>query len=159
MSSESVKLRQLNPQVRDLDVGIRELRTVKVYPLGVSYQLEMTDLLSEAIAGYISARANEDIDMASFISFAIGLVRNNIDKFMGALTDDGPDLLSDMTNMQLSELLEIVIKENYEDPAKNFQSLLKNLFPAEILKEAEKKEEGSGSPRPRRQLHKPMDTK
>jgi hypothetical protein len=43
--------KNLNPQIHETDIGIVNLRKIKIYPLAVGHQLEMSDLISEAV-GY-----------------------------------------------------------------------------------------------------------
>ena len=44
---------RLNPQVADVEVGVRNLRKIQIYPLSVADQLATTDLITEAIAGFM----------------------------------------------------------------------------------------------------------
>lgn len=48
--------RKINPQIASLEIGTRNLRTIKIYPLSFGDQLEMTDLITETIQKFLEAR-------------------------------------------------------------------------------------------------------
>ena len=122
---------RLNPQVADVEVGVRNLRKIQIYPLSVADQLATTDLITEAIAGFM--RKDEMTDF-SFVSFIVELIRQNIAKILTMATSEkGEELLQELSNMQAAEITEIVYDTNYGDVVKNFESLIekvKQLFPS-----------------------------
>ena len=46
----SDELKDLNPQIVDVEIGIRSLRKITLYPLSVTDQLKMSDLITKASA-------------------------------------------------------------------------------------------------------------
>ena len=46
---EPVYTDRLNPQVAEVEIGVRNLRKITIYPLSIADQLSTTDLVSEAI--------------------------------------------------------------------------------------------------------------
>jgi uncharacterized glyoxalase superfamily protein PhnB len=123
---------RLNPQVADVDVGIRSLRTITVYPLSMAGQLKMMDIVTKAIAEQIPVLQENDIAMVTFIT---NMIKDNLGRIISMVTDeDGDKLLEEMTNMQTARIVEMVYETNYGDVAKNFKSLFGKmwmLFPLE----------------------------
>jgi hypothetical protein len=126
------EMQRLNPQVADVDIGIRTLRTIQVYPLSMADQLKMMDIVTKAIADQIPRLQENDIEMVTFIT---NLIKDNLGRIIGMVTDeDGDKLLEEMTNMQTASIVEIIYETNYGDVAKNFKSLFGKigiLFPME----------------------------
>ena len=49
--------------------------------------------------------------------------KKNIGKIADAVTGEGEEILEEVTNLQLSRIIEIVYLENYDTPVKNVMSL------------------------------------
>ena len=141
LKEETKDLQQLNPQVMDVQIGIHDLRTIKLYPLSVGDQMKMTSLLGETIASFVASK--EAKDEVRMIGFFIKIVNSNLARFLGLATCEEPEgdkypkaevLLCDITNLQASNIAEAIYVMNYETSIKNFQSLfekVKKLFPSE----------------------------
>ena len=123
---------KLNPQVMDVEIGIRELRSIKIYPLSMKDQLDLTDLISTALsARFASDEGWQDLEIVAFI---VSLLKENLNKILTMVSDeDGDKLLSDISNLQAAAIAEAVYETNYGIVAKNFKSLfgkLSTLFPS-----------------------------
>ena len=116
--------KKLNPQIRTVDVGKKGLREISIYPLSMKDQTELTDIISEGLSAFFEMNGDkkDQIDPA-FIAFAIGLIKKNIGKVVDAITGEGEEILEEITNLQLSEIIEIVYLGNYDTPVKNVMSL------------------------------------
>jgi hypothetical protein len=117
--------KNLNPQIHETDIGIVNLRKIKIYPLAVGHQLEMSDLISEAVGAFVNMTSGDDEkeEIISFISFVIGLIRKNIGRIIKYLTKEDESILKEITNVQLSKIVGIVYRENFEIPSKNVMNL------------------------------------
>jgi hypothetical protein len=129
--TKSVRVEDVNPQVKEVKIGVRILRKIKVYPISVADQLELTDMITEAVGVFFSIEAEkkeEGLPM-EFIIFVTGLIKENIGEVITKVTgkEDSDALLADMTNDQLSEIVGIIYKENFEGP---FEKLV-DLFQGE----------------------------
>ena len=103
---------KINPQVADLEIGIRNLRTIKIYPLSLGDQLEMTDLITETIQEFFASREKmEDKEDAEFVQFFVKILRENLDKILSLITDE--DILKELTNLQAVELADLIYEKNY----------------------------------------------
>ena len=124
---------RINPQVGELEVGIRHLRTIKIYPLSVGDQLELSEVIAEALGQFFDKEATE-IDLVMFI---VDLIKQNLKKILKFVVDEDekPDsLLKDMTNAQAINAINMIYEMNYGENLKNAKSLfgkVKNLFVTE----------------------------
>jgi len=118
---KSVKVQDVNPQVKSIKLGVRTLRKITIYPLSVADQLELTDMITEAVGVFFSLDAEGKMEGGppmEFVVFVFELIKSNIGDIVTKVTgeEDSDAILSDMTNDQLTSLIEIVYKENFEGP-------------------------------------------
>jgi hypothetical protein len=122
--------RKLNPQIASLEIGIRNLRTIKIYPLSFGDQLEMTDLITETIQKFIEARGDKlREDNVEFVQFIIDLLRKNLSKIIKLISDEENTLLKEITNVQVVDMVNKIYEMNYEESIKNAQSLFEKIKP------------------------------
>jgi len=123
--------RKINPQITEVEIGIRDLRNIKIYPLSMADQLSLTNLISEAIGVFVAKEDGEDI---AVVAFLLELVRENIGRILTMITDEDDKLLKDISNLQAAAIAELVYETNFGVVLKNFKSLFekaKTLFPSE----------------------------
>lgn len=131
---DSTDNQNINPQVRSVSVGKRTLRNISIYPLSLADQLDLTDLVTQGINAFLKTSPDEsDESMMQFIALVIGLIKENIDKVLEMITDEGKDILKEITNEQLSVIVEYVYGDNFEGPIKKAVSLFGERGP--ILKQ------------------------
>ena len=130
---------KLNPMVREFEVGSRELRTIKIYPLSIGDQNKMGSVLVEAIKMFAD-KANiygtvdsvqAGLDNVGIIAEVIDLITVNLSKIL-TLASDVPqeemdEVVDSMTNMQLTEIVEGIWDMNYEGSVKNVQNLIQRI--------------------------------
>ena len=133
--SESIdEQKRINPQVTEVEIGIRDLRKVTVYPLSMADQLTLTDIVSKAIAEHVASmqQGGSDIEVVALI---VKILRDNLPKILSMVTDEnGDEMLGQMSNLQFAAIVETIYETNYGIVAKNFESLfgkLKALFLSE----------------------------
>ena len=116
--------RKLNPQIRIVEVGKKDLREVSIYPLSMKDQTDLSDIISEGLSAFFEMHGDKRDEISPvFVSFALGLIKKNIGKVVDAITGEGEEILEEITNLQLSRIIEIVYLENYDTPVKNVTSL------------------------------------
>jgi hypothetical protein len=117
---------KLNPEVVDIEVGVRYLRKVTFYPLSVAHQLKMTDILEmvfQELVG-VSQGADKDESVALFFGKVLEIVKENINIIVTLITEEEPEtFLADLTNSQLAKIVEYIYTTNFEGPLKNLLSL------------------------------------
>lgn len=117
--------KKLNPRSVDVTIGIRAPRKIKIYPLSVADELELTDIIKVAVTTFYEGQNKEN---AVFIGELVDLVKPNIKKILGMLVEEPvEDILADMTLDQLVNILEIVYKNNFEELIKKGRNLFKML--------------------------------
>ena len=127
---------KLNPQITDVDVGVRDLRTVKIYPLSLKDEKLFADVFQQTLKKYFEQTIDEGDEeaIASFVGYILKLIEENFIKILGLVTDDDEDgqvLFDSMTSMQASKIVMAIYRTNFEEPLKNAESLLnkvKTLF-------------------------------
>lgn len=124
--------KKLNPQIKTIEIGVRETREIKIYPLSVKDQFELTKELADSInellrVDFKNIREEEAID-----AFAELLSNRLTDVLRYVCDQDQVPKMEELTNIQLSEIANIVFEVNYEGLIKNFKDLFKrgkDLFP------------------------------
>jgi len=114
---------KLNPQIVDVEIGIRSLRKIKIYPLSMADQLKLTKLVSDAVAGQMSTAGDIEI-----VPFVLQMIKDNIGQVLTMTTDEDAELLSEISNMQMIEIADVLFDVNYGAVSKNFKSLSEKLM-------------------------------
>jgi hypothetical protein len=120
----------MNPRIRSVEVGIRDLRKISIYPLSVRDQLKTKALIKDSLETLLKADT-ESLTELSFVSHFVNTITEHIDTIFTFITDkvvdkDGNsiDLLQDMDNTQFAEIAQIVYEVNYSFLAKTVMSFL-----------------------------------
>ena len=122
---------KINPQIMEIEIGIREMRNITIYPLSMADQLSLTNLISTSIAAHVAKEEGGDMAVVAFI---LELVKENIGRILTMVTDEDDKLLENISNLQAAGIAEAVYEVNYGIVAKNFKSLfgkVMTLFPSE----------------------------
>ena len=120
---------KLNPPIMEVQIGIRELRTVKIYPLSIYDQLQMTDLLVLAFQEIVASLDGKDLDKDSasniqFVEKILEVLKTNIDKFLELSTDIKENVTTkEITNDQFLDIANIIYEVNYSNFSKNLKDL------------------------------------
>ena len=117
----------LNPDIKEVLVGVRKLRKLQLYPLSVVDQFKVTDLFQEALGAFL---VTKNMDNTQLIALFIHIFKTNLPKVFSLVIDPEENidiLLAEITNNQLSDIVTILYKSNYEVISKNVGGLLKNL--------------------------------
>lgn len=133
MSTKSSENKKLNPQIMGIEIGIRTLRKIKIYPLAAGPQLELIDKIAVA-ATLLSDAKNEET-----VGNLIGIIRKEIPEIVSQIIpidENAATVLNEMSIKQLEELISLVYRMNFESIVKNLQGLFGQIIAgAEIVKE------------------------
>jgi hypothetical protein len=124
------ELAMLNPDIKEVLVGKRKLRKVKIYPLSLADQTEFTELIGKAFVRFYTEREKTTAEFAVIIKEEI---QTSLSRVFDIATDEGSALMSDVTNSQAADIAGILYDMNFGILEKKLQSLLgkaKNLFPS-----------------------------
>lgn len=128
----------LNPDIRELSIGVRELRNVTVYPLSVRDQLKTSSIVSGAVVTFF--KAYEDVDAVpetDFATFVASIINGNLDNVVKMALADEPvdsDPLAEMTNKQLEQLVTMMYEVNYSFLSSLFQKLTSKMKTVKSLR-------------------------
>lgn len=114
----------INPQITEVAIGVRDLRNIKLFPLALGDQLELSDLIKEALEAFFKVEEGSEEALSLFVAFAFDLIKKNLTKILKliALDEDPKELLKEITNAQVDEIARIVYQNNFE-VLKNLKSL------------------------------------
>ena len=115
---------KLNPQITDVEIGIRNLRNITIYPLSMGDQLKLTDLIIKAITDQVGDGAGADLSVA----FIVKVIHENIGKILTMVSDEKETVLYELSNLQAIAIADIIFDVNYGSVAKNFKSLSEKLM-------------------------------
>jgi len=122
---ETKTKQKLNPEIAEIEVGVRYLRKITFYPLSVAHQFKLTNIIEAVfteLVGISQDVANEAI--VTFVMKVKTIIEENINMIVSMISDAEPEaLLADMTNSQLAKVIEYVYTTNFEGPLKNLLSL------------------------------------
>ncbi len=117
---------KLNPQIRTIEIGIRELREVTVYPMSLSDQLKLSDIITNALVSL------QDLSVLNntvgLISFAVSFIREKSQMILKMVLDEkesNDTFLDTITNEQFIDFVKLLIEVNFEPLSKNLTGLLK----------------------------------
>jgi hypothetical protein len=100
------------------------MREISIYPLSMADQLEVTDLVAAAIKGYVMEGDQSELGVATFVAEAI---KENVSLLLKKATDEGDEVLSEITNMQATDIAEIIYEVNYESILGKVRSLVEKI--------------------------------
>lgn len=125
---EKQEFEALNPAIKEVTIGIRKLRKIKIYPLSMADQLTFSGTVIGSLVDMFSQRELPTITFASLIH---KIISEKLGSLLVLITDDGEKLLSELTNEQAFQIAEIVYSVNYgtlEEKAGPFVEKLRKLF-------------------------------
>jgi mannitol-1-phosphate/altronate dehydrogenase len=115
---------KLNPLISKVTIGTREMREIKIYPLSLADQLELSQIFVKTIQEIVSEGAENNFQFADAVRKAI---TENIGKVLSLITEEGEKLLKEITNPQALEIAEIVYDSNYGILEKKVKSLVEKI--------------------------------
>jgi hypothetical protein len=117
----------LNPDIKEITYGKRNLKTITIYPLSIGDQFKVTDLITELIKKLGEAQAMGANNDFALVTAAIKILEDNITKILSLVADasdeECEDIVNNMTNTQLMEVVDIVWSVNFEPAIKKGKSL------------------------------------
>ena len=118
----------LNPGVAELEIGIRSLRKIRIYPMSVGNQLELDDVLKKASQKFFSLdTSNQQESLAIFVASILDLIKTNIPRILGYILEDNENpedmIKRELTNDQMIALGQIIFEQNYQGLLKKVKSL------------------------------------
>jgi hypothetical protein len=124
------QMNQLNPQIVEVTVGTRKLRTIKLYPLSMADQLQLTSAVVTSIQVLFERKEENNLIFAETIQSTIS---TNLGKILSFVTEDGESLMNEVSNVQAVEIAEAIYSMNYEVLEKKVRGLIEKIRKAFLL--------------------------
>lgn len=103
----------INPDVREIQIGKKSIRTITIYPMSLADQLEMSEIIVSLVQGFMSL--GEDTSDSDFIQLVMESVKSNFISILTSITEeDANTLLKEITNNQAYAIGLAVYQMNYE---------------------------------------------
>jgi hypothetical protein len=129
----SENIPNLNPRIATLNVGTRELRTIKVYPFSAGQEIEVVDVVAVLINSMAEMQKENTLkDLEVFEMFS-KVIKEKATLIIGFVTDPKDEVsLNDFDNHQFTDFVNILIEANFGETIKKklveIQERLKILF-------------------------------
>ena len=125
---QTPETKKINPQITQVEIGVRDLRNVTLYPLALGDQLKLTDMIEEGLQAFFKVEQGSEESLTMFMAFMFGLIKRNLPRMLAliALDDDAEKLINEITNAQLDEIVQVVYEKNFAT-LKNLKGLLDKL--------------------------------
>ena len=126
MTTEN-SMKEFNPKVAYVEIGIRSLRKIKIYPLSIADETELLEIVKEGFAelAKVGSEGSSELEVAGFISFLLDLFVTNLGEILSKVIDDySPDILKEIDNDQAINIAEKIVKMNFGDSSKKVIRLL-----------------------------------
>lgn len=124
----------LNPQIVTMEVGVRKLHQITIYPLSMSDQFKCTDLITNFVSKTIEHLEGSQVKDIAAVPVIIKGIEKNLVQILDFVVDKNEKIkLGDLTNLQFSELAQLIYDVNYDGASKNFLALIakvKSLLPS-----------------------------
>ena len=133
--TEEQELKALNPDIRTVQIGVRELYNLTIYPLSFGQQIKMSETIGDAVAGFYQNKGTTDAELVAFI---VKLLGENAKEILGYITD--PDEVKEimegakakeitdcLTNKQLFAIGEHIYEDNFKDPSEKVRTMFETI--------------------------------
>lgn len=113
----------MNPQITTVQIGVKSLREITLYPLSMADQFQMTELISEEINNFTGTDFGELSDVET-VEMVFDVVKRNLIKILSFVTDENETVaFEEITNTQLVDIATKVYEVNFDVFAKNWKTL------------------------------------
>lgn len=116
--------KRLNPDINKVDIGVRELTTITIYPLSAKDQFDLTSRLVNTIT--VLAEKDDFAQMTNekALEFVQTAIKENLEVILEYVVDEEERPTMDkLTNNQIYTIVAIIFEVNYEGFIKNFKNL------------------------------------
>jgi len=115
---------KVNPNIRRIEIGVRELKKVKVYPLSAAYTVSLAKKVGGILMDFFGTKLKsfeeEEVNKQVANLFA-SIIENNLEEMIENAIDlqeieavTVNEVLCDMSTEQLVEICEIIYEVNYK---------------------------------------------
>ena len=132
--NDDFEVPELNPRIRQLKVGTRTLRKIKVYPFSAGQQLEVVELIGVLVNAIGEAQTEGDLEDLQVLELFSSTIKDKLGIVIGFVTDpEAKVTIEDFDNDQLADFVDIIFEVNFGGSIKKFQTVwskARTLFPS-----------------------------
>lgn len=137
-----------NPRIAKLEIGIREIREVKIYPLSIHDEFEMISIVKDVFSKISDDKSPQVTDTSKtkkrkssptrkkeksgfdFLEVLAGELRNNFTEVISLITDPEDKVtLKELDNDQFADLVRLIYTMNFKESSKKLKDLFKEVAP------------------------------
>jgi hypothetical protein len=121
--------KELNPDIRELKYGKKEIKSLILYPLSIGDQFKVTNMITEIVQDLVMTESKgvAAITDLAFMTAVMKTIETNLEKVLSLITDIPEDeckkIIGEMTNIQFVTLVESVWVTDYEPSLKKGRTL------------------------------------
>lgn len=115
--------KKVNPDIKTVDIGVRDLRTITLYPLSAKDQIELSNKLVTVLSS-MGESLNDETTNEQALSFFQKVITENLEVILAYVVDENEmPKMDELTNNQLYVISNTIFEVNYEGFLKNFMGL------------------------------------
>lgn len=117
----------LNPDIRTIQYGKKELHELTLYPLSIGDQFKVTDMVTTVVQDLVKGTKEGQLNDMVFMTSAMNALEKNLAKVLSLIADipetESADIINKLTNTQLLTIIESVWAVDYEPALKKGKNL------------------------------------
>lgn len=119
--------KKLNPDIRIISYGKRELKELTLYPLSIGDQFKVTDMVTGIIQSLVAGQRDGNLNDLVFMTAVMKALEDNLGKILTLISDipetEVSDVINNLTNTQFLDIIESVWSVDYEPALKKGKNL------------------------------------
>jgi len=119
--------KRLNPDIRIISYGKKELKDLTLYPLSIGDQFKVTDIITQIVQQLVTGSKEGNLSDFLFMSAVMSALEINLGKVLTLISDiteeEAAKVVGVMTNTQLVDVVESVWAVDYEPALKKGKNL------------------------------------
>jgi hypothetical protein len=119
--------KRLNPDIRIITYGKKELKELTLYPLSIGDQFKATDMITSVVQQLVSGQREGQLNDLFFMTAIMQALESNLGKILTLIADipedESKEIINTLTNTQLLDIVESVWAVDYEPALKKGKNL------------------------------------
>ena len=141
--------KRLNPDIRIITYGKKELKELTLYPLSIGDQFKVTDMITMIVQQLVSGTREGHLSDFVFMTAVMQAFETNLGKILSLIADipedEAKEIVNILTNTQLLDIVESVWTVDYEPALKKGKNLFER---GKSVFGSRRSSPGSSSPSP-----------
>jgi hypothetical protein len=119
--------KRLNPDIRVITYGKKEMKDLTLYPLSIGDQFKVTDMITMVVQQLVSGTREGQLNDLVFMTAVMQALETNLGKILSLIADipedESKEIVNTLTNTQLLDIVESVWAVDYEPALKKGKNL------------------------------------